>query len=379
MSERAGMTDHEKTKQQLIEELAEMRGRVVVLQESEKRFHKYFHQDLIGMAAVTLDSRWLDFNQRLCDILGYSRDELLRKNWKDLSHPDDLEVALAHFHRLVSGEVNHYTIEKRYIRKDGSTVYTMIAVQAFYREDRTIDCVVGLMEDITARKQAEEGLKRKQETLRHLLQSSDHERQMIAYEIHDGLAQQLAGAIMQFQTFAHLKDTKPEAATKAYAAGMTMLQQGHFETRRLISGVRPPILDEEGIVAAVAHLINEERRKNGPKIEYLSRVEFDRLTPILENAVYRIVQEALVNACMHSKSEKVSVEVVQCDDLIRIEIEDWGVGFKPEDVQEGRFGLAGIRERARLLGGKADIVSEPDKGTRIVAELPIVLRRREDE
>ena len=83
-------------------------------------------------------------------------------------------------------------------------------------------------------------------TLRHLLQSSDHERQLIAYEIHDGLAQQLAGAIMQFQTFNHLKDKKPKMAAKAYEAGMTMLRQGHVEARRLIAGVRPPILDEAG-------------------------------------------------------------------------------------------------------------------------------------
>ena len=68
-------------------------------------------------------------------------------------------------------------------------------------------------------------------TLGHLLESSDHERQVIAYEIHDGLAQQLAGAIMQFQTYPHQKETKPKEAVKAYEAGMTMLQQGHFEAR----------------------------------------------------------------------------------------------------------------------------------------------------
>ena len=86
---------------------------------------------------------------------------------------------------------------------------------------------------------------------------------------------------------------------------MTMLRQGHFEARRLISGVRPPILDESGVVAAVAHLVNEQRRQKGPTIEFLSKVEFDRLAPILENAIYRIVQEGLANACRHSKSQTV--------------------------------------------------------------------------
>jgi signal transduction histidine kinase len=126
-------------------------------------------------------------------------------------------------------------------------------------------------------------------------------------------------------------------------------------------------------------LVNEERRKKGPKIEYLSKVEFEQLTPILENSVYRIAQEALTNACRHSRSKTVRVELVQQDDQLRIEVQDRGVGFRPEDVEEGQFGLAGIRERARLLGGKATIESKVRKGTRIVVELPIVLRKDEDE
>ena len=85
---------------------------------------------------------------------------------------------------------------------------------------------------------------------------------------------------------------------------MTMLRQGHFEARRLIAGVRPPILDESGVVEAISHLVHEESRDKAPKIEYRSRVDFDRLEPTLENAVYRIAQEALANACKHSTERK---------------------------------------------------------------------------
>ena len=236
-----------------------------------------------------------------------------------------------------------------------------------------------VISDITERKRAEEALRTEHRTLKHLLQSSDHERQLIAYEIHDGLAQYLAGALMQFDVYAHLKETKPKDAAKAYDAGVTMLRQGHFEARRLISGLRPPILDEEGIVAAIAHLVGEVRRKKGPKIEYRSRVEFQRLAPILENAVYRIAQEALTNACKHSQSKTVRITLAQHGDRLRIEVHDRGVGFRPEDIKEGQFGLAGIRERARLLGGKATVESKVGKGTRVVVELPIVPRRDEEE
>ena len=233
---------------------------------------------------------------------------------------------------------------------------------------------VHVAHDITERKKAREALEKEHRSLKHLLQSSDHERQMIAYEIHDGLAQQLAGAIMQFQASSYLKDTKPDEAARAYEAGMTMLRQGHLEARRLISGVRPPILDESGIVAAVAHLVSEERLQTGPQIEFHSDVAFDRLVPILENAIYRIVQEGLTNACRYSQSQRVRIELVEHDDVLQIKVQDWGQGFDPARVEAERFGLEGIRQRARLLGGSASVESSPGKGTCLTVELPLVLK-----
>ena len=110
-------------------------------------------------------------------------------------------------------------------------------------------------------------------------------------------------------------------------------------------------------MAAVAHLVNEQSRLKGPKIEYRSRVDFARLVPILENGIYRIAQEGLANACQHSRSEKVRVSLVQRGDRVRIEIRDWGIGFNPREVKEGCYGLVGMRQRARLLGGKCSIRS----------------------
>jgi signal transduction histidine kinase len=184
----------------------------------------------------------------------------------------------------------------------------------------------------------------------------------------------LAGAIMQFQSYGHQKDKNPCLAAKAFDAGMTMLQQGHFEARRLIAGVRPPILDESGVLAAVGHLINEHNRTKGPRIEYRTRVDFDRLTSVVENAIYRIVQEGLANACQHSKSDRVRVSLVQRDDRIEVTVRDWGVGFDTKVAQENRFGLEGIRQRVRLLGGKCNIHSKKDKGVRILVDLPVVSR-----
>jgi PAS domain S-box-containing protein len=324
----------------MVTDITERKRAEEAIRKSEERFRSYFLQGLMGMAVSSADKRWLEINNRLCEILGYSQEELLQKKFTDFIHPDDLDASHMFYHRLMAGEIDHGTVERRYIRKDGELVYLTVFAKCFRSPDGKVDHILALFDDVTQHKKAQQSLQKEHRTLKHLLQSSDHERQLIAYEIHDGLAQQLACAIMQFQTYKHLKETKPKEAEKAYDAGVTMLQQSHFEARRLIHGVRPPILDELGVVEAIAHLVHEESRRKGPKIEFYSRVDFDRLAPILENAIYRIIQEGLANACKHSESEKVQVSLIQRKEHVRIEIQDQGVGFVPEKVSKNCFGLA---------------------------------------
>lgn len=361
----------------VITDFTELKRAEEALRQSHDELQTLYDGMTDGLSVVdATTARLVRVNPVLCAVLGFSEAEILAMAPEERHPPGALEGLRAHFESVLQGTADSY-FDMPCWTKAGDLRYFDTKSKHIVYAGRP--ALLVFMHDVTERRRAQEALEREQRTLKHLLQSSDHERQLIAYEIHDGLAQQLAGAIMQFQVYDHVKGTKPADAASAFQAGMTMLQQSHFETRRLISGVRPPILDEEGIVAAVSHLVNEERRKNGPKIEYLSHVEFDRLTPILENAVYRIVQEALANACQHSQSKKVRVGLEQSGDHLRIQVRDYGVGFRLDEIKGDRFGLEGIRERARLLGGKADIQSEKGKGTRIEVELPVVPRRPEDE
>ncbi|MFH1266010.1 MAG: sensor histidine kinase, partial [Planctomycetota bacterium] len=166
-------------------------------------------------------------------------------------------------------------------------------------------------------------------------------------------------------------DDNPQQASECYSAGLHLLRESVAETRRLIAGLRPPILDEAGIMAAISHLIHDVSARNGPDVEFHGSVKSKRLEPMLENAIFRIVQESLTNACRHGKSDRARVELVQDGSQVRVEVQDWGIGFDPESVEERCFGLAGIRERARVLGGRATIDSTPGQGTRIVVELPV--------
>ena len=210
-----------------------------------------------------------------------------------------------------------------------------------------------------------------------MLQASDHELRLIAYDIHDGLAQELAGAIMQFQVYAHARAAsigvgESGDASRLFDTGMSMLQASQLEARRLISGVRPPILDESGVVAAIAHLAYDSVSADGPRISLRNRVTFKRLAPVVENAIYRIVQEGLANARNHSRSKGIRISLTQRRDRLRIAIRDWGIGFDPKEIPGNHFGIEGIRERARLLGGECRIKSKPGKGTLVAVELPVV-------
>jgi PAS domain S-box-containing protein len=127
--------------------------------ESEARFIATFEQAAVGIAMVAPDGRWLRVNHRLCAIVGYTQDELSRLNFQDITHPDDLEADLDQVRRMLAREIDTYAMEKRYIRKDGGAVWIMLTVSLVWKPDRTPDYFIAVVEDIQARKLAEEQLR----------------------------------------------------------------------------------------------------------------------------------------------------------------------------------------------------------------------------
>ena len=338
------------------------------LRESEQRFRRLV--DNAGDAFFLHDEDWriLDVSQRACDSVGYTREELLSMTI------DKIDVD---FHRRDLGQYSNLpdeaypvSFEGVHLRKDGTTFPVEVRLAPLDLGKRRL--MLGLARDITDRKRNEEALRREERLLREMLELHEQERKLIAYEIHDGLAQQLTGALYKFQAIDTLRERDPDGAQEIQDEAIRLLREAMAETRRLVGGLRPPVLDESGVVVAIDYLIAEHRQHESPEIEFVHDAEFNRLAPPLESAVFRIAQECLTNACRYSHSEKVRVELRQTEGHVRIDVRDWGVGFDPTTVGTGHFGLQGIRERARLLGGVSKIEASPEQGVHVTVELPLV-------
>ena len=136
------------------------------LRQSEQRFRRYFELGLIGMAITSPTKGILEANDEVCRVLGYSREELLRKTWAEMTHSEDLPADVVQFGRVTAGEIDEYTMDKRWVRKDGRVIDTTISVNCVRRDDGSVDYFVALLQDVTSRKRAEAALRESEERFR---------------------------------------------------------------------------------------------------------------------------------------------------------------------------------------------------------------------
>ena len=140
--------------------------------ESERRFRATFEQAAVGIAHVGLDGRWLRVNQPLCDMLGYSTEELMQLTFADITHPDDLDADLAEARRLFAGEIRSYQMDKRYIRKDGSLVWASLTGSVVRDAAGAVEYAIAVVRDITERKVREAAHRQSEKDYRTLFESS---------------------------------------------------------------------------------------------------------------------------------------------------------------------------------------------------------------
>lgn len=142
-----------------------------IIRKSEAKFRSFFEYGLMGVAITSPEKGWMEVNDHLCKLLGYSREELVTKTWDDMTYPDDLAPDVEQFNRILGREIDSYSMEKRFIRKDGGIIFTITSVSGIRRQNGSVDYFATFIQDITERKRAEEELKETKSKLQGLIYS----------------------------------------------------------------------------------------------------------------------------------------------------------------------------------------------------------------
>jgi PAS domain S-box-containing protein len=291
-------------------------------------------------------------NEAFTETTGYEQEEAVGRTPRMLQGPmtsprviHELQEALEAGERFEGEAINY--------RKDGSPYVNRWSI-APVRTDGAITHWVSVQRDVTDQRRMG----------RRLLEVQEEERRRIAQEIHD----EAGGLLTTLQmSVAAARDGADEALDQIEAVASELATTIRSISRRM----RPRLLDDYGLARALAWLTDELKTPGGPAFDL--RVEGDpedALDSVLQTTAYRVVQEALTNACRHAAATEVAVTAEITPQQVRLRIADDGVGFDPEALSETTVGLTGMRERTERLNGTFSIDTAPGEGTVVEAVLP---------
>jgi PAS domain S-box-containing protein len=284
------------------------------------------------------------------------------KWWRERVHPDDLEQAVSRLERALQRKEDFISFEYRYRRADGTYAHVVDRGYFIYNEAGTPLRMVGAMIDISDRVRLSEAQ----------AQAALEERQRLARELHDSVTQSLYSLTLLAEAS---RRTAQAGEVEKVVGNIARLgetaQQALKEMRLLVYELRPLALEQAGLADALQHRLDAVEKRAG--INAQLRVELDvKLPPHVENALYRIAQEALNNSLKHAEANKVVVSLRSSGKQVEMEIKDNGKGFDTEGTQDqGGLGLTSIRERVEALGGEVSIIAEPGAGTHVRLRVPL--------
>jgi PAS domain S-box-containing protein len=354
---------------QLRSELAERRQIEEVLRISQENFMSYFNMGTVGMCVITPEKKWLVVNDRLCKMLGYTREEIKRLHWNDLTHPDDLGAESSLFDETLRDESESRQMNKRFLRKDGSVAYTSMYVSCQRHTDQSAWYFLVSLVDITERILQEQALQRTQAELmeQRLTSATLEERQRLARNLHDSLSQSVHSLVLFSQTLQSALDKNNiERAKRIVEQVQESARQSHKETRLLLYELQAP---GKGRSVDLIHELESRLAKvenhAGIASQIVVKGSLKDIPPAWLEDLYWMAIEALNNALKHAQARKMKIVIDVKPDELELEVIDDGRGFLVEKVGAGGMGLVNLRERASLLGGELTVESELTQGTRI--------------
>jgi len=339
---------------------------------SEQRFRYLFEQAPVGIAVEDIDGRLLLANPALCSMLGYSEEEMLALRCDQFADPEDSADDWKLFQELKAGLRLSYQIEKRYALKDGRRVWGHLNVSRLRSQTAGAPLVLAMVEDVTARREAEDKLKQAQAVLHELpsrlIQAQEEEKQRIARELHDDIGQRLSLLMVELDQLNRELPVFPTGMYGEFAELLQGMDEVTTDVHQLSHQLHSSKLQYLGLKAALCELCQLIAAQH--EITVLQHVEdVPDLTPDAQLCLYRVAQEALNNVVRQSTSRTASVRLTESRGMARLKIRDMGIGFDVRRTGEG-LGMASMRERLRSVNGTFSVSSSPGHGTQVVAEVP---------
>jgi PAS domain S-box-containing protein len=331
--------------------------------DSDAAFSALFENRIAGVMMTSLDKRWLRVNDRWCEMTGYSREELLSLDWAQMTHPEDLDADVAQFQRLVSGEIRDYTLQKRFVRKNGDILYAEISAASVRGADGKLKHFVAMAVDTTERNHAEQSLV---SMTRKLIEAQEQERARIGRELHDDIGQRLALLALDIDM---LRDQNQFTRPRSLGDLRTQVDEITRDIQSLSHDLHAAKLEYLGAVPGIRSWCMDFGARYKIQIVFSSDVRTS-LPGAVGICLFRVVQEALQNVVKHSGTNRAEVSFAERGHDVHLVINDMGRGFDTRDVRDG-LGLISMRERIRLMGGTLIIESRVMRGTSILVRVPL--------
>jgi PAS domain S-box-containing protein len=356
----------------LQKEITERRAAEEALRESEEGQRTLFESAPDPIVVVDADGLMERVNRQAEVMFGYQRSELIGQPVEMLV-PERFRdhhkqhragyIGSPHLRPMGAG------LQLYGRRKDGSEFPVDIMLSPLASKRSPL--VIAVVRDVTEQKQVNETLR--QLSIR-LLKAQDAERRRIARELHDSTGQNLAAVAMNLSLVTRSAGALDASTQKALAESIAMVEACVREIRTLSYLLHPPMLDERGLAPALRWFVEGFSKRSGMRVELEVASDWERPTPEMEIALFRVVQEALTNAHRHAESSTARIRLNGDKNTVRLEVEDAGKGL-PAVQAEGRLvtggvGITGMRERIKQLGGRLQIESGR-RGTTVRVTLPL--------
>lgn len=339
------------------------------IKDSEVKYRTLVEQANDAIFIANLKGELMVVNPAASRISQYTAEELLCMKIHDLTVVEQLAKMPFQMDVIARGETA--TAERLLKRKDGSLIDVEISAKLI-----ASDRFLAFVRDISRRKQVEKALLESREDLRklsnHIENIREQERLHISREIHDELGQHLTVLKMDVSRLAKKFGSPDQPIQAEFQHILTAINDMVLAVRRISTELRPGLLDDLGINAAMEWYSQDFEKRTGIKAAFSNTVEESLLKKEWAIALFRIFQESLTNVARHSHATQVEISMAQEAGQLVLLIEDNGKGFDPEKAAEKKtLGILGMKERAMMLGGTYTIQSSSDKGTLVEVLIPL--------